>query len=206
MLGAGQIFTLLFVTLGPLKLLGPFFSQTRGLEKAVIRRLAIQAFAMAVVAGIAGALLGRTLALNWRVSEPALVITVSVVLFLVALKQVMEVYQSRGQAPEPLPKQYVPAALRIVFPGVLTPYGLAALIGLLSIPENARTELVLGLFVLVAVLDLLAMLLCDVIMKPPVLLVLQVLGAVLGVLQVALAVQFLILGLRLLGVIPPLSE
>jgi multiple antibiotic resistance protein len=202
MLGAGEIFTLLFVTLGPLKLLGPFFAQTRGLEQSVIRRLSFRAFVMAVVVGIAGGLSGRNLAIKWRVSTPALVITVGVVLFLVAIRQVMEVYEAKRETPEPLPKNYLPAAMRVVFPGVLTPYGLAALIGLLSIPD-AQTELVLGLFVAVAVLDLLAMLLCDFIMKPPVLLVLQVLGAVLGVLQVALAVQFLIRGLRLLGTIGP---
>jgi multiple antibiotic resistance protein len=52
-------------------------------------------------------------------------------------------------------------------------------------------------------LNLLAMLFVREIMRGPVLLVLQVLGAVLGVLQFALAIQIIIRGLRDLNILSP---
>jgi multiple antibiotic resistance protein len=55
---------------------------------------------------------------------------------------------------------------------------------------------------LVMCLDLLAMLFARFILRGFAIIVLQVLGAVLAVLQVALSVQFMLLGLRSLGVIP----
>ena len=64
MIGPGEIFTIFFVTLGPLKLLGPFAQRTHGLDDAVVRQIAWRAFLVATVAIVAGALLGRTLAAN----------------------------------------------------------------------------------------------------------------------------------------------
>jgi len=40
MIGAAQIFTIFFVTLGPLKLLGPFVQRTRGIDEATTRQIA----------------------------------------------------------------------------------------------------------------------------------------------------------------------
>jgi multiple antibiotic resistance protein len=58
------------------------------------------------------------------------------------------------------------------------------------------------ILVIVMLLNLLAMLFARELVRPPVLLVLQVLGAVLGVLQVGLAVQIIIRALRDLQVLP----
>ena len=41
MLGPAEIFTFLFVMLGPLKLLGPFVQRTRGLDDATVRQIAL---------------------------------------------------------------------------------------------------------------------------------------------------------------------
>jgi hypothetical protein len=46
----GKIFTFVFLTLGPLKLLGPFASMTRGQDAAFKRRLAVQGTMIAVIA------------------------------------------------------------------------------------------------------------------------------------------------------------
>jgi multiple antibiotic resistance protein len=62
---------------------------------------------------------------------------------------------------------------------------------------------VYALLVVVMLLNLLAMLFVREIMRGPVLLALQVLGAVLGVLQFALAIQIIIRGLRDLNILPP---
>jgi multiple antibiotic resistance protein len=93
------------------------------------------------------------------------------------------------------------AALRVAFPMVVTPYGIAALIALfVNSPDAARTAAILAILVGIMVLNLLAMLYVRRILAGVAILILQIVGAVLGVLQVALAVQFILRGLHDLGV------
>jgi multiple antibiotic resistance protein len=92
-------------------------------------------------------------------------------------------------------------ALKLTFPVVLTPYGLAAVIALFAASRSdARVEVIVAMLLIVMVLNLLAMLFARRILNGPTVLVLQAVGAVLGVLQVALSVQIMIFGLRELGV------
>jgi len=85
----------------------------------------------------------------------------------------------------------------------VTPYGIAAVITVLeSAVEPRMVGAVYLILVIVMLLNLLAMLFARELVRPPVLLVLQVLGAVLGVLQVGLAVQIIIRALRDLQVLP----
>ena len=72
MLGIGAIFTLLFVTLGPFKLLGPFAQQTNELSPAALRGLAVRAFAVGLVAVVVGAYLGTAIAPKWGISIAAI--------------------------------------------------------------------------------------------------------------------------------------
>ena len=44
LIGVGAIFTLFFITLGPLKILGPFAQLTRETDEATMRRIAVRAF------------------------------------------------------------------------------------------------------------------------------------------------------------------
>jgi len=202
MLGPGEIFTLMFVTLGPLKLLGPFAQQTRDLDQAALRRLAFRVLVVALIAVVAGGLLGRSLLLSWNVSIPALLIASGIIFFLVALKIVLEQYEPAHATPSPLPAAPMAATLRLTFPLVVTPYGIAALIALLaSTSHGTRIELIFGILFGVMVLNLLAMLFARQLMQGVMVFVLQLLGVVLGVLQVALAVQFVIAGLQRLGIV-----
>jgi multiple antibiotic resistance protein len=202
-IGPAEIFTLFFVTLGPLKILGPFAQRTHDLDDDTARKVAVRAFVIATLAIVAGGFIGRALAGNWNVSIPALMLTAGVIFFLVALRQLLEQYElPHAPSAQPLPASPTAAALRLVFPVVLTPYGIAAVIVLLAASRDAqRTELIIGLLVGVMVLNLLAMLFARRIMSGATVVVLQLLGAVLAVLQVALAVQIIIGGLQRLGVL-----
>ena len=86
MIGPAEIFTFLFVMLGPLKLLGPFVQRTRGLDDAMVRHIAFPAFVIATAGIVVGSLVGRAMLAKWHVSIPALQITGGVVFFLVALR------------------------------------------------------------------------------------------------------------------------
>lgn len=201
MLGPGEVFTLFFVTLGPLKLLGPFATQTHELEPGAVRALALRVFVLSVVVLGAGGWLGSTLAASWRISLPALHIAGAVIFFLVALSLVLEQYEP-GHAPPPLPRKPLAAALQLTFPTAVTPYGLAGLIALLAAThDTGREGMIFGLVLVVMILNLAAMRFAHAIMRGAAVLVLRLLGAVLGVLQVALAVQIFLRALHDLRVI-----
>jgi multiple antibiotic resistance protein len=201
LLGLGAVFTLLFVTLGPVKILGPFAQLTRDADEAKVKQIAVRAFALAVVAVVAGGFVGRALLGNWGISIPALMLAGGMIFFLVGLNLVLEQYQPAPAAP-PLPAAPMAAALRLAFPTVVTPYGIAAVIALLvNSPDAARTASVVAILIGVMVLNLLAMLYSRRLMGGATVMALQILGAVLGVLQVALAVQLILRGLRELGVL-----
>jgi multiple antibiotic resistance protein len=203
MFGPAEIFTFLFVMLGPLKLLGPFVQRTRGLDDATVRQIAFWAFVIATAGIVAGGLIGRAVLAKWHVSIPALQITAGLVFFLVAIRHVLEPYEpAHAAAPEPLPPTPFAAALRLVFPMVLTPYGIAAVIALLAAStESTRMLTILGLVLVVMVLNLAAMSFGRRILVGAVVIGLQVVGAVLAVLQVALSVQIILGALRSLGVL-----
>jgi multiple antibiotic resistance protein len=202
MLDASQILILLLVTLGPLKLLGPFAQQTRELEGPALRRLSLRVFVISVISVFVAAFLGSAMLAKWSISLPAIHIAIGIVFFLVAIRMVLEPYGGEHVTPAPLPKEPWAATLRLTFPTVLTPYGIAAVIALVAgAHDAARIRMILALAVAVMVLNLLAMLFARKILRGVFLLVLLVLGSVLGVLQVALSVQIVIWGLQGLGVL-----
>jgi small neutral amino acid transporter SnatA (MarC family) len=203
MLDASQILTLFFVTLGPLKVLGPFVRMTHHLDQRVARGLALRVFLVSVCSLLVAAFLGRALLEKWGVSIPALLIAVGMIFFLVAIRMVLAQYDPEPAAITPLPEDPWAATLRLTFPTVLTPYGVASVIALAALAmEPGRLTMILGLAVGVMALNLLAMMFARKIMRGVTLLLLQLLGAVLGVLQVALSIQIILWALQELGVLP----
>jgi multiple antibiotic resistance protein len=190
-LDGSEILTLFLVMLGPLKILGPFARLTRGAPLGQVRRLAWQAVAIASVALLVGGFLGRGLLVNWQIPTPVLELTAGVVFFLVALSAILAQYED--PAPTSPPAEALPSPISVAFPLVVTPYGMAAVITLLALSHGIdRTGLVLGLLLVVMLANLAAMFWVRHLMTPGVVTVLQVLGAVLGILQVALAVRILL--------------
>jgi len=203
MVGPAEMFTFFFVMLGPLKVFGPFAQRTRGIDDATTRRIAWWTFVVATLAAVAGGLLGSRMLIKWQVSIPALTLTAGIIFFLVALRHLLEQYEPpHAVTPEVVPPSPIAAACRLVFPIVLTPYGIAAVIALLASSGGAtRTATILLLLVVVMILNLLAMWFAKRILVGFTVMVLQILGAVLAVLQVALSVQIILTGLRSLGVL-----
>jgi multiple antibiotic resistance protein len=200
LLGLGVVFVLLFITLGPIKILGPFVQLTRDVDEAKMKQIAVRAFVLAVIAVVVGGFAGRILVENWQISVAALTLAGGIIFLLVGLSLLLEQYQPVHAPPAPLPEAPMAAALRVAFPTVVTPYGIAAVIALLvNSPDAARTASILAILIGVMVANLLVMLYVRRIMGGVTVLVLQVVGAVLGVLQVALAVQMILRGLQDLG-------
>ena len=204
MLGLGEVFTLLFVTLGPMKMLGPYAQLTQSLDPAALRKITLNSFAVGLLALVVGGYAGKFLAASWHLSVPAIAIATGIIFFLVAIDIVLSPYSSTQATPAPLPSDPMLAMFRVTFPLLVTPYGIAAVIALfVASTDERRTEWIFVMLIVVMVLNLLAMLNIRHIMHGPVRLALQILGSVLGVLQVAFAVQIVIAGLRNLHMIPP---
>ena len=204
-LGPAEIFTIFFITIGPLKIFGPFVQRTHGLDDTTVRQIAVRAFLMATISAIAGGFLGAALLANWHISIGAMVIAGGLVFLLVGLRQLLEQYEP-PHAPDAnmpaLPASPTSAALKLLFPIVLTPFGIAAVIVLLSLStESGRTEIIIGMVVAVMLLNLIAMLFARKILVGVTMVILQILGAVLGILQAGLAVQIILRGLRELKII-----
>ena len=200
-LGAGSIFTLIFVMLGPLKVIGPFAKLTHDMEDTARRKIALRSFVIALFAVVAGALVGRALLQSWSISPPALLLAGGAIFFVVGMRVVLEQYAAASAPPPRLPDSPMAAAMRIAFPTVVTPYGTASVIVLLAHTHDLeRTLTICAILVGVMALNLLAMLYARRILGGVTAIALEILGAVLGVLQVALAVTIMLHALQDLGV------
>jgi multiple antibiotic resistance protein len=198
-LGVSEIFTLLFITLGPLKTLGPFVKATQGADDALIRKIALAAFAISTISLFAGLYVGQVILEKWNVGLPALMLTAGALLFFVAFRSLVVDLYAGGQ---PVPAESAPPSIRtaispLTFPVIATPYGIAILILLkVALPQDEGWILLcLGGIML---LNLLAMLFARKILRFAAM-PLQLIGTILTVLQAALGVQILIVGFRSLS-------
>lgn len=197
----GKVFVFLFLTLGPLKLLGPFVLMTQRCEAKARRTLAVRATIVSIVAIIFAAVTGASTLKKWGISIGSLLLTAGLILFLVALKPVLEQFapqQSRAAPPSDAPP---PTPMRLAFPTIVTPYGIAILIVLVTLRDDIATDSqVLGVAVFVLLLDLIAMLFAQRILTTPLVpIALGIVEPVMGVLQVALGVSAVVRALNILG-------
>jgi multiple antibiotic resistance protein len=198
-----QIFTFLFLMLGPFKIIGPFSAATKGADAGVARRIAIQATLFASAALLIAALLGDRILGSYGIPLPVLALSAGLILFLVALQNILQQFNSPGEAPAaPAPTPSVHTALSpLAFPTIVTPYGIAALVVFLAFTPDLRTQLMIGAIVLVIMLLNLAVMLLARKVLSVLGVLLPILGAVIGIVQVALGLQIINNSLRALGVL-----
>ena len=129
-LSTGKLFTFLFLTLGPFKLIGPFVEMTHGRDRAFKRSLALQGILIAAIGLLVAATIGANTLLKWGISIGALQLAAGIVLFIIALKPVLEQYEPihSKETPE-LP--HCPQSLSqmafapLAFPTIVALYGIA---------------------------------------------------------------------------------
>ena len=194
------MFTFFFLMLGPLKILGPYVQITAKGDAAFARRLAFRGFAYSCVALLVAAISGENSLRQYHIPVPILAIAAGVILFLVALRTVMEQFDTRADTP---PKVYEPelrySLAPLALPTIVTPYGVAAVIICMALSPQylIKGEIYAALLGLM-ILNLVAMLFAKPIVKylGPLLLLS---GTVLGVIQVALGLTIIFSGLHALG-------
>ncbi|MBW0368095.1 MarC family protein [Ensifer adhaerens] len=193
--GARKVFFMLFLMLGPIKILVPFVTITKNWEPTFRRQVARRAIFFSAGALAVAGLLGRTMLENFEISLPVLAMTGGIILFLVALRTILHQSGSpddhssaSGRAPD-LKLALTPLA----FPTIVTPYGIAAVIVFATLAGNRQAEglTVAAIVLLILALDWLAMLFAETILKW-IGTSLQVLAVVLGVTQAALGLQIIL--------------
>jgi len=201
----GQVFTILFLMLGPFKIIGPFLTATRGAEPRLTRRIAVLATMFAALALLLAGALGDVFLRKYGIPLPILALAGGIILFLVALRTVLEQFapqepHSEGDGVRPRAAARV-AMSPLAFPAIVTPYGIAALIVFLSLSQSLEGRLTIGAVVIaIMVLNLVVMLVARP-LQTVLSIVMPVFGAVLGVVQVALGLAVINNALHNLGIL-----
>ena len=201
-LSLGMVFTAFFLMLGPVKIVVPFAQVTGGMEEATAVKVALRAIGFAVLIGIVAAFIGQRTLVSWEISLSALHLAAGIILSLVSLKSMLALYvpaQGTDTSKTPHPN---PALSPLAFPTILSPYGIAIFILFLAVSRNFVNDLyIFGIFLIVMLLNLATMRYARAIVRRGGTL-LAILGAVIGVLLVALSVQMILDALHFMQVLP----
>jgi len=202
-------FVFFFLTLGPLKAIGPFAKVTRGADPALLRALAWRATLIATIIVLAVALLGALILENWRVSLPAIIIAGGFILFLQALQMILAAPPTPSSPPpadDQPPPSLALAHFPLAIPALVTAPGITAIAAFIAIAGADWTQqgIVIGLLLLIMALNLLALLNVRLIFQYVSPTILQVVGWVMAVLQATLAAQYMINALIRLGALTSL--
>lgn len=195
----GQLGTLIFMMMGPVSLIPLFAGATRAADPALRRSIALRAFGFAAIALVIAVAIGAGLLMSWGASRPALIIAAGLLLTLASLRHVLG--QSHGAAPAAEPPKAPPASIALsplAFPSIVTPYGVGVLIVFVAYaPDSAVKMSILGIALAIMVVNLLAMLFAHRLIQWIGTAPLTILGAVFGVLQIALGLEMVISGVMM---------
>ena len=194
---AGQIFTFLFLMLGPIKIIGPFARITQGADPWLARRIALRAILFSSFALLLAALVGESFLRRYNMPVPVLALAGGDRPFSRGASDRSPAVHAAGRSEgEPAAATLSMAITPIAFPTIVTPYGIAALIVFVTLSPDWQGKLVIGLILLgIMLLNLVAMLLARHILHF-LGVFLQILGAVLAIIQVALGLQIILNSLQ----------
>jgi multiple antibiotic resistance protein len=198
----GRLALLLFMLMGPIGLIPAFDGAMRGRDSRDRRRVALQVTIFALVALGLAVFLGTAAMARVGTTTPSLIIAAGTILTVTALRNILAAGRpvaalEPATPPQALPS-WMPALSPITIPGLVSPVVVAILvIFTTSFPEPGQRVAILGAAVAVMALNVLAMLGAEAFMHRVGLAPLLLLGAVFGVLQVALGIEILSDGVAL---------
>lgn len=188
-----QIFSFLFLMLGPFKVIAPFVKITMNATPELTRHIAFRATIFSSIVLLIAAFLGQRIMSRYGIPMSIMALTGGIILFLVALLNVIKQFEPPTGKKDFVRTPTLNMALNpLTFPAIVTPYGIAALIVFLSISPNLNAKLTVGIIVVgIMLLNLIVMLLAKRFFKS-LSLTLALLGVILGIIQVALGLMIII--------------
>jgi len=204
------VFTILFATLGPIRVIPGFAMIARDLDGGQARKLALRGALLAsAIVAVTALLFGGTLG-NWRISLPSLQIAGGILLFLQASQtlaaELGAIRAAASATAQPKPDG-VPVGVRVLtplaVPTIVTPIGLVAVLLFSGVAggDPSRQAGLFGVLALILAMNLTGMLLAKSILRFVPLPVFAVAGWIMSALQAGLAVQAVLSALQNLGII-----
>lgn len=213
MIDFAYAFTIMFVTLGPIKIIPPFFLMTLRADQRTIWVLALRSTIVAVGITLFIAVVATATMTRWRVSVDAVEIAGGILMLTTAIRAVnnftlMETPPDPGPqaagAAGPMPWLGKPVLSPIVIPTIIPPIGVVAILFFAgaAVGDDAERLRLLGVLLGIMAMNFVAMILARPIMRAVGVPILQVMGWVLTTLQAGLAVEAIIAALRRMQVLP----
>lgn len=185
----GTLFGLLFMTMGPIRSVAVFANIGEADDAPGVRALATRAVALVAIAFAVAIVLGDQALARWGVGIPALIAAAGIILIMLSLYSMLAPTPSTSTSANVADMR----AAQVAFPGLFPPIAVALpIIFAASAPTMANKAIIFGLGILILAINLLAMRYAKTIMGLIGPTPLQLLGAVFGVLQTALGVEFVI--------------
>ena len=202
---------ILILMVGPIKVIPAFLRLTARASEPMRRRIAWNGFLLSTATVLVLALFGYRLLAKFNIPLTAILASAGLVMVLVALRVVLAQYgdddvfgdhpHGQGDGPEqphalPPPPENPGLDLVVqplVFPIILTPYGLAVVITLSSLVRELESSpaTLIAILLVIMVLNLLAMIFARPILAVIRPRVLQMLALVLGIIQLSLGIGLL---------------
>lgn len=191
---------ILFMTIGPIKIIPVFVRLTQNASEKIRIKLAIRSFALSTLAIFGVALSSQNILNKYSISLSALIAAAGIVLFIISIKMLLAQYDYTDNNPIPTPENPLTALVSpLTFPTILTPQGIALVMISMTIAQRLdnNAHKILGLIMVVMILNLICMLYARQILsflKPT---LLQVLSLILTIIQLALAISFIFSAINL---------
>jgi multiple antibiotic resistance protein len=202
-LGVQKIFVMLFLMLGPFKVLQPVANLTGGFDRRRKIRIATLAILFSAAALLLAGLAGRQILSNFDISVPVVALTGGLILFVMAFQTVLSQSGTGlpGKDGSERPDRVI-AVNPIAFPIIVTPYGIAAVIVFTTLAQSnlALKSVIAGGIAMILAVDWLVMVYADTILKW-LGTILQIVAVVLGVVQIALGLQVIFKSLMMMGIV-----
>ena len=183
-----QIFVLLFMMTGPLKVVPTFAALTASLPEADRGPIARKAVFLAMIALALAIFAGHFIMASWGASPQAVSAAAGILLAIASLQAIL----GTASAPPQNGGESDPAISPLAFPTLVPPYAVGVLILFTShFSETTYLLQIAGLAVCMTLLNWLAMTFAVQILRALGPTTLRVLGSVFGVLQLSLGLEFI---------------
>ena len=206
-----EIFTLLFATMGPIKVLVTFAEKTKGLDKAVKRRIAINAVWVAAVVGLVFIFFGFIFMEVFKFSTVAMSLAGGLILLIYSINSILKEPkpgEAKGYATDREAEKM--AIYPLAIPLMASPMGLVTLT-IVSANRGVETEDLIFLSIMLLVImaiNLVSLLSVDFLSKYLSAETLEVANRILALLLAALAMETIVNGFAdlLRGAVEHLQE
>jgi multiple antibiotic resistance protein len=195
-----NIITILFLTIGPLKIIPPFAKLTAKADSKLKNRLAFRGFWISTVTIVAVALIGQGMVANYRVSISALLTAAGLVIAIAAMRSIITQYgKKQDSTPQAESPSLSMAISPLSFPTILPPYGIATVLLIMIVGKRLGSDVHLILVIIVGymVLNYICMLSAHWILKVFKPQIMNVFGIVLSVIQLGIGITWVYGGIGL---------